>query len=275
MAHRWVSESSSRGEPRGRPSLSTSLLAAFALAVIVLIVTLPPHSLLDKADRAAFAVCHRIPERTLTIAGRPLPLCARCSGSHLGALMALGIMAIRGCLNAGKLPQRRYLLLLGAFVAVWAVDGLNSYLTLFPGIPHLYEPSNSLRLVTGILQGITLAVVLLPLANRSLARRVGPQSSVRGVVDMLWLLAGAALLFWLLTTDRAVLLYPLAIISGLAVLALAALLNLLILSGLFERSGISPTGLKPALICIALAASELAAVGVARAAFEARFGLPF
>jgi hypothetical protein len=57
-----------------------ALWAALALIILAALILLPPHDLLDKADHAAFAVCHRIPERTFVIAGRPLPLCARCSG---------------------------------------------------------------------------------------------------------------------------------------------------------------------------------------------------
>ena len=69
------------------------ILAFVALAVILGILLAPPHGLLDKADHAAFAVCHRISERSFTFAGRPLPLCARCSGTYLGALAGLIVLA--------------------------------------------------------------------------------------------------------------------------------------------------------------------------------------
>ena len=56
----------------------------------------PLHGLLDKANRAAYAVCHRIAERSFTFAGRPLPLCARCSGTYLGAVAGLIVIAAHG-----------------------------------------------------------------------------------------------------------------------------------------------------------------------------------
>ena len=34
-------------------------------------------------------VCHQLPERSLWIAGAPLPVCARCTGIYAGALLAL------------------------------------------------------------------------------------------------------------------------------------------------------------------------------------------
>ena len=49
------------------------LLALVALVAIVTLLFVWPGGLLDKADHAAYAVCHRIPERTFVIAGRPLP----------------------------------------------------------------------------------------------------------------------------------------------------------------------------------------------------------
>ena len=253
---------------------ASGLLAALALAAMIVLLLLPPHDLLDKADRAAFAVCHRIPERTLTVAGRPLPLCARCSGSYLAALIALGILGARGRLRAGLLPRRPYLLVFGLFVAVWAMDGLNSYLTLFPGAPYLYEPQNRLRLVTGALQGLALAAVLLPMVNRSLGSGTENLSSVGSPADLLWLLAGGALLVWLVSMDRPALLYPLAIASGLAIVGFAALLNLLMFESLFGHTRHVLTRFATVTMCIALAMGELAAVGLARTALESGFGWP-
>jgi uncharacterized membrane protein len=34
-------------------------------------------------------VCHQIPERCLSIAGAPMPVCARCAGMYVGAFAAL------------------------------------------------------------------------------------------------------------------------------------------------------------------------------------------
>ncbi len=250
------------------------LPAASALALIVGLLALPPHSLLDKADHAAFAVCHRIPERTIIVAGRPLPLCARCSGSYLGALTALGVLSLRGRFKAGRLPTRPYLFLFGLFVAVWAIDGFNSWLTLFPGAPHLYEPRNALRLVTGTAQGIALAAIMLPLVNRSLRARPAETPTVEHIPDLLWLLAGGALVITIVSSARPLLLYPLAVASGLAVVALATLVNLLLLESVSERVRRSPARLTIVTWSVALALGELAAIGVARAALEARVG-PF
>ncbi|MEZ4766845.1 MAG: DUF2085 domain-containing protein [Caldilineales bacterium] len=80
-------------------------------------------------------------------------LCARCSGQYLGALFGLVLLLVLGRGRAGALPPTGIVLLLLGFLAVWAFDGLNSYLTFFPGLPHLYEPRNILRVTTGAMQG--------------------------------------------------------------------------------------------------------------------------
>ena len=49
------------------------------------------------------------------------------------------------------------------------------------------------------------------------------------IPDLLWLLSGGAFVVLLINSDQPILLYPLAIASGLAVVALATLVNLLLL----------------------------------------------
>ncbi len=142
------------------------------------------------ADRAGYAVCHRIGGHSFSIAGRQLPLCARCSGTYLAALAGLIVLTLRGKGLAGRFPARPYLWVLGLFMLAWAADGLNSFLALL-GLPHLYEPNNLLRLITGSLQGIAVAAVLLPALNITLWRAPRPIRSIAALPDLLWLLVGA------------------------------------------------------------------------------------
>jgi uncharacterized membrane protein len=46
-----------------------------------------PTGLLGKADAVGYAVCHRIDVRSFHLGERPLPLCARCSGMYLAAVL--------------------------------------------------------------------------------------------------------------------------------------------------------------------------------------------
>lgn len=252
-------------------------MAIIAIAVIVALLLAPPHSLLDKADQAAYAVCHRIPDRTFSIAGRPLPLCARCSGTYLGALAGMLVLAARGRGRAPRLPAPIFLAILAFFLLAWAVDGVNSFLTLIPGLPYLYEPRNLLRLITGVLEGLALAAVLLPLVNLSFWAVPAAGRSIESGRDLAWLLAGGAAVVALVSSEWAPLLYPLALISGLMVVGLVGLVNTLVILMILRREGQARRLREmviPWVAGIALALIQLAAIGLARAALTARLGLP-
>lgn len=253
-------------------------LALLALAAILVALIAPPHGLLDKADRAAFAVCHRLPERTFHVAGRQLPLCARCSGTYLGTLAGLTVLMLRGRGRASGFPRPRYALVLGLFLLAWAVDGANSYLTLFPGLPHLYEPHNWLRLVTGTLQGLAIASFLLPVVNLAFWAAPAAGRSVETGADLAWLLVGGAVVVGLVTSEQPFLLYPLALLSGLTIVALFGLLNGLLVLMLLRREARAMRWgplLAPLLVGGALALGELAAIAAVRDWLTVRFALPF
>jgi len=134
-----------------------------------------PPGLLGKADALGYAVCHRIDARSFHIGTRQFPLCARCSGMYLGALLGLIFFTITAPKFAG-MPSKGFMIPLGLMVLAFGVDGVNSYLTLmksigttvFSNIPTLYEPNNTLRLLTGTGMGLVIAVVLFAAFNQTL-----------------------------------------------------------------------------------------------------------
>lgn len=260
-----------------RPARWDGALAAAALVIILAYLLAPPHGLLEKADHAAYAVCHRIPARSVVFAGRPLPLCARCSGTYLAASAGLIMLAARGRGRASRLPAPALLAVLGGFLLAWAVDGFNSFLTLIPGLPYLYEPRNLLRLTTGALEGLAIAAILLPLANLTVWTKPGPERSVGSCRDLGWMLLAAAAVVALVSSAWPPLLYPLAILSGLATWGLVAIVNTMFVLILLQREGKATRAreaLLPLLLGVALAAVELTAIALARAALTERLGLP-
>lgn len=260
-----------------KPGRYDGPLALLALVAIVAILLAPPHDLLDKADRAGFAVCHQLPERTFAIAGQPLPLCARCSGTFLGALAGMIVLTLRGRGRAGRLPGREHLAVLVLFVLAWAVDGANSFLTFFPDAPHLYEPNNLLRLVTGTLEGLAIAAFMIPLLNLGLWARPDNARVISSWADLAWMMVGGAAVIGLVTSGWPPLLYPLAVLSGAAVACLLGLLNALGVLIVLRRDGHAREWrevIGPLLAGLALALVELAAIGLARAMLTERLGLP-
>lgn len=60
----------------------------------------------------ARVVCHQRPERSLTLSGSPLPVCARCAGLYVSGALAAGL----AWLGARRAPRRTRELLLFAAV---------------------------------------------------------------------------------------------------------------------------------------------------------------
>ena len=54
------------------------------------------NHLLDTTDYVGAAVCHRITDRSFSIAGRQLPLCARCTGMFLGVTLTFVLLSLAG-----------------------------------------------------------------------------------------------------------------------------------------------------------------------------------
>ena len=184
-----------------------------------------PGGVLGHADLIGYAVCHRIPERSYILGGVQLPLCARCSGTYLGALTAFAVMFLLGRRRAANIPPISVLAAFGLFVAAFGFDGVNSYLTLFPGAPHLYEPRNWLRLTTGTLEGIALAGIVLPVFNQTIWADATGERSLRNLFELGLIMLASVVAIGLVLTEWPVLLYPLAILSAGSVLWMLTLIN--------------------------------------------------
>lgn len=158
-------------------------------------------------------VCHRIVERSFVVDGQQLPLCVRCSGIYLGFLSAVVVSFLRGRRRPAGLPPVGITILLGFFLIAVGLDGLNSYMVLFPGLPHLYEPHHALRLLTGTLEGIALAGFLWPVLHASLWQAPQEQRSIPNLRELGLILLAAlglgALAYW----HPPLSFYPLALFS--------------------------------------------------------------
>lgn len=115
---------------------------------------------------AGYSVCHQLESHSLTIGGKYLPLCARCTGTFMGILLTLIFLSRKGK-NSG-VPSKLKMAILILFFAVFALDGINSAISLVPGMQPLYPPDNRLRLLTGLLFGISLGTLTLTLWNQTM-----------------------------------------------------------------------------------------------------------
>ena len=246
----------------------------FVLAVLVL----SPGDLLGKADHIGYAVCHQISVRSYFFGDHQLPLCARCSGQYLGALFGLVLLLILGRSKAAALPPTPIVVLLLGFLAVWAFDGLNSYLTFFPGLPHLYEPKNILRVTTGAMQGVALIALVWPFYNAGMWAHPSPQRSIRNWREVGLLALIIVVIVALVTSEIQQLLYPLALLSVGGTVMMLTIVNTMLVTIALRRSGtVERWGDALPLLAggLALATLEIIAINVVRAWLTSKLGLPF
>jgi uncharacterized membrane protein len=196
-------------------------LLVVLISVIILGVWLvaTPEGLLGKADAIGYAVCHRIDARSFHLGVRTLPLCSRCSGTYLGVVLTLSFFMVFKR-RASVFPPKRILFILGIFCVMYAVDGLNSYLSLIPNAPHLYEPSNLLRLTTGMFFGISLASIVYPGFNQSIWFKPSEKPSLQSMKELGSLVLLAGFLIIAVFIENPLILYPAALISTAGVLIL-------------------------------------------------------
>lgn len=261
----------------GRWPRLTVVLLGIAIAIILFAILLPPSTLLGKADVVGYAICHQLPERSFFLDGRQLPLCARCTGTFLGAIVGMIAMLLLGRRRASRLPSAPVLFILVFFVGFWAFDGLNSYMTFFPGAPNLYEPQNWLRLTTGMLNGLALVIIVFPIFNFTLWRDTTPDRVIKNVWEILAILPVMAILIVIIQAEIGYLLYPLAILSSLGVLMMLVLINSMIATVVLGREGQAKTWLQamvPLTIGTALAILQVAGMVLLRAYLTAKLGLP-
>ena len=174
-----------------------------------------PAGFWEKIRALGYAVCHQIEERSFCIHGICSPLCARCTGMYLGAMLSLGYQAFQG--RKAKFPPVWVFVVLVLLFGWFGVDGLNSFAHFFPGQTGIYQPTNLLRLITGTGVGLGIGAVLYVLFNRTAWSNWIDESPFKKWYAFPVLLALAAAMIGLIQTNTAVVIYPVIILSGVGV----------------------------------------------------------
>lgn len=200
-------------KPSDRPWI---ILAAFAfLAVLIAWLWFTPAGFWGKLRALGYAVCHQLEERSFCIHGVCSPLCARCTGMYLGAVLSLGYQAFQG--RKAKFPPVWVIVVLVLLFGWFGIDGTNSFLHFIPNFSGLYEPTNLLRLITGFGVGLGIGTLLFVLFNRTAWSNWLDESPFKKWFAFPLLLALAAVLVVLIQTNHPLVLYPVMVVSGLGV----------------------------------------------------------
>jgi uncharacterized membrane protein len=275
-------------KPRKRAFPLPGLVIAVAVAAFTAFLLVTPGEVLEytgdwflaKAQMVGYAVCHQIVKHTFII-GRPLPLCARCTGTFTGALVGFfGQAVVLRRRRAVEFPSILVVVILITFTLLWAADGLNSLLAT-PGmnttivsvinVRHLYEPRQELRLLTGALNGLTMSALVYPAFNATLWRELLPERAIRGLRDLgllvLLELAMVGVVLSLVLISWAWTIYPLAFVGALGVLILLTSVNTMLVLIAVQREntvGNWRTAMIPLLAGFAVSLIQIAAISVVR-----------
>ncbi|NDJ52520.1 MAG: DUF2085 domain-containing protein [Chloroflexi bacterium] len=256
-------------------------IAASLLGVILVFwLAFAPPGILGASDAVGYAVCHRIEIRSFTFPGggvfegRQLPMCARCSGTFLGVLIGLFIPGLLfNKRRAAGFPPIGIVAVLLAFTLWWGFDGANSFSYLLPfEVPRLFLPNNTLRVTTGMLHGITMGSMMLPVINSSLWADATRERSLDSIWQVVLMVAIGAAMAGMLLSGLTVFLYPLAILSALGVLTILTAVTSVLVAAIFGRENQAHTvsDLLP-LIVMSLSFTMLFIFGIGLARF-ALFG---
>jgi uncharacterized membrane protein len=281
-------------EPAGRGILSTRLRLPGDLEItfpqmlivsgIVFYTLAMPGDLKFKLDAAGFGICHQIHTHSFYIGGHQLPLCARCTGIYLGAIVGLALLA-RLRSRSARLPSGAMIPVLGLFFISMVVDGLNSTAQAI-GPSGLWDTNNITRIVTGALSGLSVAFFFFPVFNLSLWQR--ERRSRESVLDHPFQLLGyllvAGLLVALVIDGGAWLYWPMALLSTAGALALLTMANTMLVLMAARREGkartaselITPVllGFAITLVMLTLLALLRTSLGPSITAAGNPFGLP-
>ena len=241
-------------------SVSRRVLTLFIVAFSLLLIgfytvtdiyRLENHTMLDGADYVGYSVCHRITERSFSIAGRQMPLCARCTGIYIGVMAAFTILFLAGRRRWTQLPPLRVVLFLGLFFALMGIDGLNSYSHFFEATPRLYEPRNWLRLITGSGAGLAMGIILFPAVAQTLWRYQVNKSPVATLRELFGLLFVLAVLIFLVLSEQPILLYFLGLVSAMGVVLVLTSINVTLLL-IFSKRDAQATRIRQAILPVSI-----------------------
>jgi uncharacterized membrane protein len=177
--HRLDLAKASVARPVARANLFP--LVAGGLLLLFLIAPWPLH---EKVHTLLHGLCAQRPTHSLLLGGMRLPFDSRMTGIYGGFALASAYLLARGRYRAAAMPGKLVLAVMALFVAAMGIDGFNSFL-LDARVWHPYTPENRLRLATGLLTGIVLAVTVCFLLASTLWKRPDLRKpTVTGPIDV-------------------------------------------------------------------------------------------
>jgi hypothetical protein len=165
----------------------------------------------------------------------------------------------------------------GALFAAWAFDGLNSYMQFLTGRPWLYPPLNALRLLTGLGNGVSMSLLIVPMFNLAFWSKPDTARPACSLRELGGLLLQAVAVALLLQLRLDALLYPVLVADTVSVLLMLAIVNAVIVVMLSRRVSQATAwdqALAPLVLGLVLALVEVGGLAGLRSWLAPRVPLP-
>lgn len=234
-----------------------------------------PFPFLEKLRVLSAGVCAQRFGHSLLFGGVQPPLEARMIGIYGGFMVTVLTLWALGRGKTILMAPTPLLALALLMIATMGFDGTNALLHDMH-VFHLYAPDNRLRLFTGTLSGIGIAMLILPIINYTLWRQGDERPVVPG-----WRVLGIILLtecafMAIALTGFGFLLYPISILSvgGIVVLLLA--INLMVVLGIMHRESMATRWtqlLMPVALSSSFVIAELLVLASLRFLAESTLGI--
>ncbi len=142
----------------GRQGLLSSALAAVSSLWVLLLGTAPMLAAQTVAGAAVLyatgsLICHQRPERSFSVAGAQLPVCARCYGLYLGIAVGALVWAVVA-------RRRRTDLNRGVLLAMLAIVGAPTAVTVLTAGAGVFDPPNIWRAALALPLGVVAGVAV-------------------------------------------------------------------------------------------------------------------
>ncbi len=182
-----------------------------------------------------------------------MPVCSRCTGIYSGIFLSLLVIILLERKIKGELPSLKIVL---AAVGVFLLMGAEVVLSML----GLIESGNIIRLITGFLTGWSMAILLFPLANNVMFRKLIKRNYLDSRKKFLiWILSGiAAIIIFIFTYKYVLILW--SIISILGLMIFTALIILILFFTLNRKLLCSIDSVKKYIIMIAIGLFSAAAL---------------
>jgi len=211
------------------------LLAVILTALVYAWFYFTPAGFWEKLNALGYSVCHQMDARSFYVEGIKFPLCARCTGMYLGAL--IGLAYHLGWGRKGAFPPLPIMYILAFFAAAFGIDGINSFTELLPFGQHLYTTTDLTRLISGAGMGVVVSAVAGAAFNQTVWADALDEPALDSLNKLASILIVVAVLLFGILGEYTPALYFSAVASTVAIFLVVSVLYTIIAVLLLKRDG--------------------------------------